>query len=63
MLFYGNPAYDNWWINKISNVENEKFNHKNNILFAYNSDFGLIPKEQEKVFEQDLYFFMKTLQI
>ena len=23
MLFYGNPAYDNWWINKISNAENE----------------------------------------
>ncbi len=60
MLFFGNPAYDNWWINKISKFENEKFNNKKNILFAYNSDFGLIPKEQEKVFEQDLYFFMKT---
>ena len=60
MFFFGNPAYDTWWISKISKFEKEKLKNKENILFAYNSDFGLIPKEQEKVFEEDLFFFMKT---
>lgn len=60
MLFCGNPSYDEWWIKKVSKHNGRVQSNKKSILYAYNSDFGLVPKEQEKIFEQDLYFFMKT---
>lgn len=61
MLSIGNPGYDKWWLNKIYN--NNKIFSKDNkkrILFAYNSDFGLIPKDKEKLIEKDLDLFMKS---
>ena len=60
MISIGNPSYDRWWINKIN--QNNKISFAKNtkrILFAYNSDFGLIPKDKEKILENDLDLFMK----
>ena len=60
MLFYGNPSYDEWWIKKVFKSRDNIKSNKRLILYAYNSDFGLVPGEQEKILEDDLYFFMKT---
>ena len=61
MISIGNPGYDKWWLKKIN--YRSKINFKDNkkkIIFAYNSDFGLIPKDKENLLEKDLNTFMKV---
>ena len=61
MISIGNPSYDRWWVNKINKNNKISFaNNKKRILFAYNSDFGLIPKHKEKLLEKDLDLFMNV---
>ena len=61
MLSVGHPGYDKWWLDKLfQNKKKEISKQKKLILFAYNSDFGLIPKKKEKYLENDLKIFMKT---
>ena len=61
MISVGNPSYDGWWLNKINKNNKISFaNNKKRILFAYNSDFGLIPKHKEKLLEKDLDLFMSV---
>ena len=61
MLSVGHPGYDKWWLDKLfQNKKKKILKQKKLILFAYNSDFGLIPKKKEKYLENDLKIFMKT---
>tara|TARA_B110000858_G_scaffold193644_1_gene246575 strand:- start:104 stop:1306 length:1203 start_codon:yes stop_codon:yes gene_type:complete len=60
MISIGNPSYDPWWLKKIEKKNKVKFiDKRKKILFAYNSDFGLLPKNKEYLLEDDLNSFMK----
>ena len=60
MITIGNPSYDTWWLKKIEKKNKIKFiDKRKKILFAYNSDFGLLPKNKEYLLQDDLNSFMK----